>query len=223
MNSIVPEFIHRFIPATRPGTGITLLLLHGTGGNEEDLLPLGHELLPGAALLSPRGRALENGMPRFFRRFDEGVFDVDDLKFQTHELNNFIKAAAQQYGVEGNRMVAVGYSNGANIAASLLLLHPDALVGAVLFRPMVPFAPDVAVNLAQTSVLLNGGIRDPIVPRDNTEALAALLTSFDAETEVYWHRGGHELGQDDLTAARQWLSRKITQWQNRERATSQRE
>jgi phospholipase/carboxylesterase len=208
--SIEPQFIHQFIPATQPDPGITLLLLHGTGGNEQDLLPLGRELLPGAALLSPRGRVLENGMPRFFRRFEEGVFDIDDLKFQTHDLNEFIKVAAQQYGVAENKTVAVGYSNGANIAASLLLLHPHALAGAVLFRPMVPFTPDFAPNLGHTSVLLSGGMRDPIVPRDNTERLSAMLTSFGAQVEMYWHRGGHELGQDDVSAAEQWLSRRVT-------------
>jgi predicted esterase len=208
--SIEPQFIHQFIPATQPDPGITLLLLHGTGGNEQDLLPLGRELLPGAALLSPRGRVLENGMPRFFRRFEEGVFDIDDLKFQTHDLNEFIKVAAQRYGVAENKTVAVGYSNGANIAASLLLLHPHALAGAVLFRPMVPFTPDFAPNLGHTSVLLNGGMRDSIVPRDNTERLSAMLTSFGAQVEMYWHRGGHELGQDDVSAAEQWLSRRVT-------------
>lgn len=233
---IEPRFIHQFVPATQPDIGITLLLLHGTGGNENDLLPLGRELLPGAAHLSPRGRVLENGMPRFFRRFAEGVFDVDDLKFQTHDLNNFIKAAAQRYGVaqahrasdargvrheNGSKLVAVGYSNGANIAASLLLLHPDALAGAVLFRAMVPFTPDFEPNLGHSSVFLGGGIHDPIVPRDNTERLATMLTSFGAETEVYWHRGGHELGQDDVAAAKQWLSRKVTLWQIAKRASSQ--
>jgi phospholipase/carboxylesterase len=217
-----PQFIHQFILATQPDPGITLLLLHGTGGNEQDLLPLGRELLPGAALLSPRGRVLENGMPRFFRRFEEGVFDVDDLKFQTHELNDFLKAAAQRYGLEKNKIVAVGYSNGANIAASLLLLHPHALAGAVLFRPMVPFTPDFAPNLGHTSVLLSGGMRDPIVPRDNTEALAGMFTSFGADTEMYWHRGGHELGQDDIDAAQQWLSRKSAVWQNSKQAASRR-
>ena len=211
--SIEPRFIHQFVPATQRDAGIMLLLLHGTGGSEQDLLPLGRELLPGAALLSPRGRVLENGMPRFFRRFQEGVFDVDDLKFQTHELNDFLKAAAERYGVGKNKMIAVGYSNGANIAASLLLLHPHTLDAAVLFRPMVPFTPDFAPNLAHTSVLLSGGMRDPIVPRDNTEALAAMLTSFGADAEVYWHRGGHELGQDDLDIARQWLSGKAAAWQ----------
>ena len=219
--SIEPAFIHQFVPATQPDIGITLLLLHGTGGNENDLLPLGHELLPGAALLSPRGRVLENGMPRFFRRFAEGVFDVDDLKFQTHELNDFIKAAAPQYGLAKNKFVAVGYSNGANIAASLLLLHPHTLAGAVLFRAMVPFTPDFEPNLGRSSVLLGGGMHDAIVSRDLTEALAAMLASFGAETEVYWHPGGHELGQVDLTAAKQWVSRKLTLWHSGERAAAQ--
>jgi predicted esterase len=214
MPSIEPQFTHQFIPATQPGLGITLLLLHGTGGNEQDLLPLGRQLLSGAALLSPRGRVLENGMPRFFRRFGEGVFDIDDLKFQTHDLNDFIKAAAQQYGVARDKVVAIGYSNGANIAASLLLLHPHALAGAVLFRPMVPFTPDFAPNLDHTSVFLSGGMRDPIVPRDNREGLSAMLTSFGADVETHWHRGGHELAQDDLSTAEQWLSRKVALWQS---------
>ena len=219
--SIEPQFVHQFVPATLPDLAITFLMLHGTGGNENDLLPLVRELLPGAALLSPRGRVLENGMPRFFRRFAEGVFDVDDLKFQTHELNDFIKAAAQQYGVAKNKVVAVGYSNGANIAASLLLLHPHALAGAILFRAMVPFTPEFAPHLGYTSVFLSGGIQDPIIPRENTEELAAMLMGFGAETKVYWHRGGHELGQDDLSAAEQWLSRKVALWQSGKRAASQ--
>ncbi len=215
-----PQFIHCFSPATQPNSGITLLLLHGTGGNEEDLLPLGRELLPGAALLSPRGRVLENGMPRFFRRFEEGVFDVDDLKFRTHELNDFIRAAAQHYGVTKNKMVAVGYSNGANIAASLLLLHPHALAGAVLFRAMVPFAPDFEPNLGHASVLLSGGSHDPIVPPENTDRLATMLTSFGADIEVHWHRGGHEVGQDDLGAGKKWLSRRVALWQTGKRTAS---
>lgn len=136
------KFAHEFVAAADPDSGVTLLLLHGTGGDEHDLVPLGQQLLPGAALLSPRGRVLENGMPRFFRRFAEGVFDVEDLKFRTHELEEFVRAAAERYGVRKSRMVAVGYSNGANIAASLLLLHPHLLSGAVLFRAMVPFSPD---------------------------------------------------------------------------------
>jgi phospholipase/carboxylesterase len=124
-------------------------------------------------------------------------------------LNDFIKSATEQYGITKNKLIAAGYSNGANIAASLLLLHPHTLAGAVLFRAMVPFMPDFEPNLGHTSVFLGGGMRDQIVPRDNTEALAMMLTSFGADTEVYWHRGGHELGQDDVTAAQRWLSRKL--------------
>src|SRR5580698_9864988 len=130
-------FIHRFIPAAEPDNPVTLLLLHGTGGNEQDLLSLGQALLPGAAILSPRGKVLERGMPRFFRRFAEGVFDVEDLKFRTHELARFLETAARTYRL-GEKIIAVGYSNGANIAASLMLLHPQALAGAILFRVMVP-------------------------------------------------------------------------------------
>ena len=159
-------------------------------------------------------------MPRFFRGFGEGVFDVHDLKLQTHDLNNFIKVASQHYGVARNKVLAVGYSNGANIAASLLLLHPHALAGAILFRPMVPFTPDFEPNLGHASVFLSGGMRDPIVARDNTEALGVMFASFGAEVETYWHRGGHELGPDDLTAAEQWLSRRVALWQNGTRAAS---
>jgi phospholipase/carboxylesterase/glyoxalase family protein len=214
MQPIAPEFIHRFIPATETDSEITLLLLHGTGGNEADLLPLGRELLPGAALLSPRGRVLENSMPRFFRRLAEGVFDIDDLIFQTHELNDFIRGASRKYDLGRSKLVAVGYSNGANIAASLLLLHPDTLAGAVLFRAMVPFVPDFVPNLEHASIFLSAGVRDSIVPRDNTERLATMFAGFGAEIETHWHPGGHELGQDDLVAAQQWLSRKRTLWLN---------
>jgi predicted esterase len=200
------KFVHQFVPATAPDLGITLLLLHGTGGNEHDLLPLGKDLAPGAALLSPRGRVLEHGMPRFFRRFSEGVFDIDDLKFQTHELNEFVRTAAAHYGFEKKKIVAVGYSNGANIAASLFLLHPHLLSRAVLFRAMIPFTPDVAPDLRRAKALLAAGKRDPIVAQENTGLLQELLTSFGAEVEVYWHPGGHELGKDDIAAAKTWLS-----------------
>lgn len=206
MAQLDTKFVHQFVAATTRDMGVTLLLLHGTGGNEHDMLPLGRELLPGAAMLSPKGRVLEQGMPRFFRRFAEGVFDVDDLKFQTHELHDFVKAESERYGVGGNKIVAVGYSNGANIAASLLLLHPHLLAGAVLFRAMVPFTPDFPADLSRVRLLLASGARDPIVLRENTEALADLFESLGARVEMHWHEGGHELGQDDLTAARKWLS-----------------
>lgn len=199
------EFIHRFIPASFPNAGVTLLLLHGTGGNEQDLLTLGQELLPGAALLSPRGKILENGMPRFFRRLAEGVFDLEDLKLQTDELARFVRAASDKYGLEAGKIVAVGYSNGANIAASVMLTYPDVLAGAVLFRPMVPFAPSAPPGLRNVPVLLGAGRRDAIVVPEQTLALAEILKTAGARVSLHWHEGGHELGRDDIAAAKDWL------------------
>ncbi|RZK95567.1 MAG: alpha/beta hydrolase, partial [Methylobacterium sp.] len=155
---------HRFVPATAPGLP-PLLLLHGTGGDETDLLPLGRTLLPGAALLSPRGAVLENGMPRFFRRLAEGVFDEADLRRRAADLAGFIAEARTAYGLAAP--VAVGFSNGANIAAALLLLHPGVLAGAVLLRPMVPLRETPPVDLAGRPVLMLSGAADPIVPAAN--------------------------------------------------------
>jgi predicted esterase len=187
-----------------------LLLLHGTGGDEEDLIPVGEQLLPGAALLSPRGRVLENGMPRFFRRLAEGVFDLDDLKLQTDGLAQFAVNASHKYGLDDRKMIAVGYSNGANIAASLLLTHPHLLAGAILFRPMVPFRPQVVPNLKDVPVLLAAARRDQIVPPQHTSELAEILTSAGARVSTHWHPGGHELGLDDIAAAKEWLSEYLT-------------
>jgi len=204
-------FMHVFIPAEQSAAkSVTLLLLHGTGGDEHDLLPVGRELWPGAALLGVRGKVLENGMPRFFRRFAEGVFDVDDLKTRTKELAEFIDVAAERYRFSKRHLVAVGYSNGANIAASVILLHPHYLKAAVLFRAMVPFTPDIVRNFSALSVLLAGGMRDSVVPHDQTEQLAAILQSGGADVSMFWHRGGHELGEDDIDAARTWLRDKVT-------------
>ena len=202
-------FVHVFRPAEKANSP-TLLLLHGTGGNERDLLPLGRELWPSAALLGVRGKVLEDGMPRFFRRFAEGVFDVDDLKVRTNELAQFITAAAERYAFNEQQLVAVGYSNGANIAASLMLLHPHHLAAAVLFRAQVPFTPDIVRNFAALSVFISGGVRDAIVPRDQTEELAAILQSGGADVSLFWHPGGHELGNDDIAAAKAWLADKVT-------------
>jgi phospholipase/carboxylesterase/glyoxalase family protein len=196
-------FVHRFIPG-RSQSGTALLLLHGTGGNEEDLIPLGQTLAPGAALLSPRGKVLEHGMPRFFRRLAEGIFDIEDLKLRTHELADFVERARLAYAV-GGKIIAVGYSNGANIAASLMLLHPGALTGAVLFRAMVPFVPEAPVELEQTNVLLAAGRRDPIASPDQTARLRQILERAGAKVSLRWHEGGHELGQDDVDAAQSWL------------------
>ena len=199
-------FVHRLIPG-QPGVShpVTLLLLHGTGGDENDLLPLGNQLWPGAALLSVRGKVLENGMPRFFRRFAEGVFDVEDLKFRTDELAQFIEAASTRYGFSLEKLIAVGYSNGANIAASLILLHPHYLAAAVLFRAMVPFEPDIILDFNKLVVFIGAGARDPIVPRGEPQELAAIFESGGAAVTLSWHQGGHELGEDDIEAAKRWL------------------
>lgn len=202
-------FVHIFRPAEKPSSP-TLLLLHGTGGDENDLLSLGTKLWPGAALLGVRGKVLENGMPRFFRRYAEGIFDIEDLKLRTGELARFIDGAAERYGFSKRQLVAVGYSNGANIAASLILLDPHYLAAGVLFRPQLPFTPDIVRNFAELSIFIAAGARDGIVPRDQTEKLAAMLESGGADVSLFWHRGGHELGEDDIVAAKTWLSAKMT-------------
>ncbi|MGH9627889.1 MAG: alpha/beta hydrolase [Bryobacteraceae bacterium] len=201
------SFVHRFVPAAAPGAPV-LLLLHGTGGNEQDLIPLGQALLPGAALLSPRGKVLENGMPRFFRRLAEGVFDTEDLKRRTHELADFVESARRAYGLTGE-VIGVGYSNGANIAASLMLLRPGTLRGAVLFRPMVPFVPDTLPKLERTQVLLAAGRQDQIVPAGEMVQLRHMFELAGASVSLHCHNGGHELGQDDIDAPRRWLEKGV--------------
>ena len=199
-------FIHRFVPASDADQPI-LLLLHGTGGNEDDLLDVGGTIAPGAALLSPRGRVLERGMPRFFRRLAEGVFDLKDLKLQTALLAKFVTEASLKYGFSPGKVIAVGYSNGANIAGSVMLTDPQLLAGAVLFRPMVPFIPDSPPNLGSLAALLSAGRRDPIVAPEQTLKLAEIFESGGAEISIHWHEGGHELGNDDIAAARKWIER----------------
>jgi predicted esterase len=196
------DFVHEFVAGSSKRT---LLLLHGTGGNERDLIPLGRELDPRAALLSPRGKVLENGMPRFFRRLAEGVFDLEDLKKRTNELANFVAAAAQHYGFAGDRVVAVGYSNGANIAASMLLLRPEVLSAAILFRAMVPLVPETQPNLSSLRVWIGGGKFDPIVPASETRQLVELMRDAGADVTLRHFRAGHELTSADVECAREWL------------------
>jgi predicted esterase len=198
-------FVHRFVPSPS-GSPLTLLLLHGTGGNENDLLHLGRELSPGAALLSPRGRVLENGMPRFFRRLAEGVFDIQDLTDQTHALARFVEGASKAYGFRPDRVVAVGYSNGANIAGSALILHPESLAGAVLFRPMVPFMPESPPRLSRKPILILAGARDDLVPQRETERLASLLKRAGADVTLSWAIATHAIAGDEVTAGKAWLS-----------------
>lgn len=212
-------FIHRFIPAQAPagqagqsGPLATLLLLHGTGGDENALLDLGRMLaqgMTGIAMLSPRGKVLEHGMPRFFRRFAKGVFDVEDLKVRTHELADFVEAASAVYGFDPQRVIAVGFSNGANIAASMLLLRPQVLKGAVLFHPMVPFVPEVMPDLAGTPVFIGAGRSDPMVPQSNTGQLVELLKGVGADVTTFWQPGGHDISLGEVRAAKEWLERTL--------------
>ncbi|TCU71358.1 phospholipase/carboxylesterase [Bradyrhizobium sp. R2.2-H] len=196
------SFIHRFEPARDAGSP-PLLLLHGTGGDENDLLGLGKMISPGAALLSPRGRVLEHGMPRFFRRLAEGVFDEDDVRRRAHELGDFVAEAQKQYGLAAP--IAVGFSNGANIAAALLLLKPEALAGAILLRAMVPLSDPPNADLADKPVLLLSGQADPIVPASNSARLAALLSEAGARVTHKVLPAGHQLSQADVSLARDWI------------------
>lgn len=197
-----PDFIHEFVPGNSTRT---LLLLHGTGGNERDLIPLGHELDPNASLLSPRGKVLENGRPRFFRRLAEGVFDLEDLIKRTHELADFVATAAPRYKIDIENLVAVGYSNGANIAASMLLLRPKILRTAILFRAMVPLEPENLPDLSSVRVWIGAGNQDPIVPTSETQRLVELLRGAGADVTIRFFQGGHELTPEDIHAAQEWL------------------
>jgi phospholipase/carboxylesterase len=201
-----PDFIHEFIPGK---ASRTLLLLHGTGGNERDLIPLGRELDPNASLLGPRGKVLENGMPRFFRRLAEGVFDLEDLQKRTHELADFVTSAAQHYKIDIERIVAVGYSNGANIAASLLLVRPEILSAAILFRAMVPLIPETKPDLTSVRVWIGAGAHDPIIPASNTKELVELLRNTGADVTIRFFQSGHELTSGDVDLAREWLTKSV--------------
>ncbi|MFL5194199.1 MAG: alpha/beta hydrolase [Microvirga sp.] len=196
------SFIHRYEPATDPKRP-PLLLLHGTGGDENDLLGLGRMISPGSALLSPRGKILENGMPRFFRRLAEGVFDEEDVRFRANELADFVAEARRAYGLEAP--VAVGFSNGANIAAAMLMLRPEALAGAALLRAMVPLSSAPRVDLAGKRVLMISGTMDPIIPADNSNRLAASLSGSGAEVQHQMLPTGHNLSQTDLSLLVKWF------------------
>jgi predicted esterase len=198
-------FVHRYLPGEDESSP-TLLLLHGTGGNEEDLIPLGQELAPGAAFLSPRGKVSEYGAPRFFRRLAEGVFDQEDLLLRTHELAEFVEVASAEYGIDRSKLVAVGYSNGANVAASTILLHPGLLKAAVLFRAMVPFEPDLTPDLSGMPVFLAAGRMDRMIPPDNTQRLADILEEAGADVDLRWRDTGHPLTYEEVGEAKEWLS-----------------
>jgi phospholipase/carboxylesterase len=197
---------HRWIPAADPGSARTLLLLHGTGGDENDLLDLGRTLDPTANLLSPRGNVSENGMPRFFRRLREGVFDEADVIRRAGELSRWIAAARDAHGFDISKLTAVGFSNGANIAAAVLLLHPGSFPAAILLRAMVPLVPEKPPALAGTRVLLVTGRNDPIVPASNADQLASMLSTAGAKVDHQRLSTGHQLTPTDIELSKQWLA-----------------
>lgn len=199
--------IHRFVPGNRHEAP-PLLLLHGTGGDESDLLPLGQAIAPGASLLSPRGQVLEHGMPRFFRRLAEGVFDEDDVRQRANALADFVNAARKRYDLPAP--IALGYSNGANIAAAVLQLRPDALAGAILLRAMVPLSHSPAVDLTGKPVLIVSGQFDPIISASNAQRLAIVLAKAGADVQHRTLPTGHQLSQADLTVATEWMRNRAT-------------
>jgi phospholipase/carboxylesterase len=201
------SFTHRYEPALTPDQP-PLLLLHGTGGDESDLIPLARMIAPGAALLSPRGKVLENGMPRFFRRLSEGVFDEEDVRARAGELADFVAEARAAYGLA--RPIAVGFSNGANIAAAMLMLRPEALAGAVLLRAMVPLSVPPQVDLTGQRILMLSGAMDPIIPAENASRLAALLAGSGAEVKHTILPAGHGLSQQDLSLTQNWFLNRST-------------
>lgn len=202
-------FAHRFEPGS---SRAALLLLHGTGGNEHSLIELARQLAPATNLLSPRGKVLENGAPRFFRRLAMGVFDEADLTVQAADLARFVEEAAAHYGFDAGRVYALGYSNGANMAAALMLLYPELLAGGVLLRPVLPLEPPAPPDLSGKAAFLAAGRRDPWAPTERVEALASWLERAGAEVELRWQEGGHELHSEELEAARKWLARHLDDW-----------
>ena len=203
------SFVHRFEPAPAGDSDGTLLLLHGTGGNENDLLPLGRAIAPNASLLAPRGQVLEDGMPRFFRRLAEGVFDHEDLVKRSNALADFVADSARRYAFDAAHVVALGFSNGANIAAAVMFLRPETLAGAILLRPMVPFELETLPSLAGRRVLVAAGRSDPIVPAQQSERLAEMLRRAGAEVTLHWSPGAHGLERADLAAATAWWQARV--------------
>jgi phospholipase/carboxylesterase len=192
-------FTHKFVASSTEGLP-TVLLLHGTGGDESTLLPLGRAIAPGAALLSPLGKVLENGRARFFRRFSERVFDLEDLRFRTDELLSFLR----EFGLD-SPIVAIGYSVGANIAAHMMLRHPGVLAGAVLLRGMTPYDYEEAPDLSGTRVLISNGRLDPVATAEETERLFERFQACGADVLLHWHEGGHDVAPDDVREARRWF------------------
>ncbi len=197
-------FVHRFRPGA-PGSSDTLVVLHGTGGNEDDLLGLAQTVAPGTAVISPRGKVLEAGAPRFFRRLAEGVFDPAEVRARGEELAEFIRLAMTRYELDAKRVFALGYSNGANIASSMMLIEPDLIRAAVLLRPMLVFEPEEKADLTGKAALISAGRVDPIVPTASVEKLVRLLEERGAEVTLKWQLGGHNLVPSEIKEAADWL------------------
>ena len=197
-------FIHRFLPSEGQSPD-TLIVLHGTGGDENDLISLGQTVAPGAALLSPRGNVLENGAPRFFKRLAEGVFDPQEVRSRGEELARFIQAATNRYAIDPERIFALGYSNGANAASTVMFIRPGLIRGAILFRPMLVYEPEKSADLNGSSVFISAGRMDPIVPATSVEHLAELFRSARAKVTLKWQMVGHNLVPSEVSDAAAWL------------------
>jgi len=204
------SFTHRFEPATDP-IRPPLLLLHGTGGNEDDLIGIAGTVAPAAAVISPRGNVLEAGAPRFFRRLAEGVFDPAEVRSRGEELAKFVRAAVASYDLDPARVFVLGYSNGANIASTVMLIDPEIILAAILLRPMLVFEPEEKVDLTGKAVLLSAGRVDPIVPPPSVGKLAGLLEERGAEVTLKWQLGGHNLVPSEIKEAADWLALRRTQ------------
>ena len=197
-------FIHRFVPGEESAD--TLLVLHGTGGNENDLIGVGQAIAPGAAILSPRGNVLENGAPRFFKRLAEGVFDPKEVRARAEELAKFIRGAAITYRLDSSRIFALGYSNGANVASTVMLIEPGVIQGSILLRPMVVYEPPEKRDLSGSSVFISAGRMDPIVPTSSVEQLAEMFRSANADVTLKWQISGHNLLPSEIREAADWFA-----------------
>lgn len=199
-------FIHRFVAAEDKTSAETLVVLHGTGGDENDLIGIGQAIAPGAAILSPRGNVLESGAPRFFKRLAEGVFDPKEVRSRGEELARFIRAAIAKYGLNPERVFALGYSNGANVASTVMFIEPGLFRDAILFRPMVVFEPNERPDLSGAGVFISAGRKDPIVPTKSVERLVELFEVSRAEVTLKWQLAGHNLLPSEVREAADWLA-----------------
>lgn len=201
---------HHHIYIENDKTQPVFLLLHGTGGTEEDLIPLARTINPQASILSVRGNVSENGMNRFFRRLAMGVFDEEDLESRTKELYQFVNEAAVEYEFDRKNVVALGYSNGANIAASMLYFFNDAYRAALLLHPMVPFHNRDMVELNQLPIFIGAGTNDPICPPDETHGLTNKIEAKNGNVTTFWGNAGHSLTKDEVEHALSWYQQNLS-------------